>query len=54
MVFKFRERFFPNSNFFWQIGKMSVFLAIEEEGFFANSWYNERNFSILPSKLKTK
>lgn len=54
MVFKFVASFFALSNFFWQIGKMSVFLAIEEEGFFANSWYNERNFSILPSKLKTK
>ncbi len=54
MVFKFAERFFPKSNFFWQIGKMSVFLSIEEKGFFANPCRKERGFSVLPLKLKTR
>lgn len=54
MVFKFVVSFFALSNFFWQIGKMSVFLAIEEEGFFAKPCHNGRVFSRLPPKLKTR
>ena len=54
MEFKFWQSFFPLSNFFWQFGKMSVFLAIEEEGFFANPSPNGRGFSVLPSKMETR